>query len=157
MDDVIKAQAEENGLDADLVRAIVNKESSWNQWAMRFEPVVYASGKYLLTPDKYASRLLISIETEKVAQSCSWGPMQVMGFLARELGFFGELTKLTMPDFGIKYGCQQLKRLSQRYGEESDVISAYNQGNARKTAGGMYENQKYVDDVHSNLIKLRKI
>jgi soluble lytic murein transglycosylase-like protein len=157
MDDVVKAQAESFDLDADLVRAIITVESSWNPWVNRFEPAVYASMKYLVTPDAYASRLLISVETEKVNQSMSWGSMQVMGFLARELGFFGELTKLVQPEFGIKYGCMQLKRLFQRYNQESDVIAAYNAGSARKTVGGLYENQAYVDKVHARLVNLRKI
>lgn len=153
----IKKYAEFFGLDPDLIRAICKKESNYNPWAIRFEPVVYANGNYLITPAAYASRLLISVETEKVMQSCSIGAMQVMGFLARELGYYGELTKLCAPDFGIKYGCTQLKRLFQKYGDEAEVISAYNQGSPRKSPGGQFLNFQYVDAVHTNLIALRKI
>lgn len=141
------------GVDSDLVRAIITVESSWNPWAIRFEP----AWRYFVNPRDWADKLLITFETEQTLQACSWGPMQVMGAIARELGFQQELNRLSDPELGITYGVLKLKSLAQKYRDESDVIAAYNAGSPRKTSGGMYENQKYVDKVHQSLIKLRKI
>jgi soluble lytic murein transglycosylase-like protein len=157
LDDLIVGEASSYGIDPDLVRALITKESNYNTWAMRFEPSVYVSCKYLLAPEVHASKLIISVETEKVCQSTSWGLMQVMGFTARELEFDAELPKLLTPELGIRYGCKKLKKLFEKYNEESDVIAAYNAGGARKTPGGMYVNQTYVDGVHFYLTRIRKI
>lgn len=75
--------------------------------------------------------------------------MQVMGVVARELGFDGILTELCDEELGIAYGCKQLVRLKkwQRGYSESDIIAAYNAGSARFDKQGNYENQSYVDKV----------
>lgn len=83
--------------------------------------------------------------------------MQVIGFLARDLGFQDHLTMLCDPEIGIFYGCKNLQRLSQKYADEADVVAAYNAGSPSKTAGGMYKNQSYVDSVYTVLRGLRKL
>ena len=68
-------------LDPALVCAIVEQESAWNPWAMRFEPLFFA--KYvasLYTNNKVSA-------SEAYARGFSWGLMQVMGQVARESGF----------------------------------------------------------------------
>src|SRR5207244_13546354 len=68
-------------LDPALVCAVVEQESGWNPWAMRYEPAFFS--KYvapLYTNNKIAA-------TEAYSRGFSWGLMQVMGQVARETGF----------------------------------------------------------------------
>src|SRR5258708_15496437 len=72
--------AEAEGLDAAMVCAVVEQESGWNTWAMRYEPAFFA--KYvapLYTNNKVGA-------SEAYARGISWGLMQVMGQTAREKG-----------------------------------------------------------------------
>lgn len=68
-------------LDPALVCAVVEQESGWNPWAMRYEPAFFT--RYvapLYTNNKITA-------TEAWARGFSWGLMQVMGQVARESGF----------------------------------------------------------------------
>jgi hypothetical protein len=63
-------------------------------------------------------------------QRTSFGPIQIMGAVARELGFKGRFTELGR-HAGIEYGLKHFKKLFNRFHEEHDmvgVISAYNCG-----------------------------
>ena len=84
-----------------------------------------------------------------------WGPRCIA--VAREHGFKGWLTELCQDAIGIEYGCKHLSTFHRKYEEESDMIAAYNAGSARKTKGGMYVNQAYVNKVHQVLERLRKL
>ena|ERR1700720_4219955 len=68
-------------LDPALVCAVVEQESGWNPWAVRYEPQFFA--KYvapLYTNNKVSA-------SEVYARGFSWGLMQVMRQVAREAGF----------------------------------------------------------------------
>lgn len=146
--------AERQGLDPILVQAIVEHESGGDPFVSRYEP----HWRYLLSPRDYASRLGITGATEEMLQSMSWGLMQIMGSVARELGYDSHLVRLTDVELGLYWGCKKLKLLSRQYGEESDWIAAYNMGSPRKTPGGLYQNQKtYVDPIAARLRELRKL
>src|SRR6267154_1467813 len=149
---IIKA-AETFRLDVNLIRAIIQVESNWNTWAVRYEP----SYKYLYFPRELANQLRITEITMETLQKMSFGLMQVLGAVAMELGLTQNPAMLTDPAIGIFYGCKKLRQLFDKYADESDVISAYNQGSARKTEGGLYQNTVYVDRVHAALIGLRKL
>ena len=98
-----KAQgaAERHKLDVALVCAIVEQESSWNPWAMRYEPAFYA--KYI---EPLIEKNNLSA-TEALARATSWGLMQVMGQVAREHGFAGQyFSQLCDPDAGLEIGCR---------------------------------------------------
>lgn len=151
--EVILKAAEKHNLDADLLLAIAHVESGTNAWKVRFEP----GWKYLLTPRDYASRLLISVETETVCQSMSWGPLQIMGTVARELGFQDDLTQLVNPEIAVELSCRKLTKLFQKYGNQADVVASWNAGSPRRTPGGMYVNETYVDKVFDKLRLLKKI
>ena len=140
-------------LDTNLVQAIAEHESLGNQWAARYEP----GWKYFYFPREYAENLKITPETEEILQSVSWGPLQIMGSVARELGFKEYLTELTDLKTGLEYGCKKIRRLSDKYPDEMDVISAYNAGYPRKTPGGQYLNMLYVDAVWKRLEELRTL
>jgi soluble lytic murein transglycosylase-like protein len=87
-------------LDPVLVCAVVEQETGWNTYAIRFE-----DGFYM----RYVKPLALPSLTEAMARSFSWGLMQVMGQLAREFDWKGELTKLTDPYVGLDVGCRVLK------------------------------------------------
>lgn len=146
----ISQVSEAYGLDPKLVASIVMVESSGETCATRYEPEYH----YLLTPERFSKSLRISLDTEQVSQKMSFGLMQVMGGLARELGFEGHLVELCEPTIGLNYGCKYLKKLLDKYGKLGDAISAYNQGSPRKRLTGEYYNQEYVDKV---LERLRQI
>jgi soluble lytic murein transglycosylase-like protein len=85
-------------LDAALVQAVCEQESGWEPWAIRFEPAFKA--RYV-DPQNHEP-------TEAVARSISWGLMQIMGEVARELGYKGHLAQLCDPGVGLEWGCKHL-------------------------------------------------
>jgi soluble lytic murein transglycosylase-like protein len=149
----IRTAADKYRLDYSLVLAICEVESGFDQWATRVEP----AWKYLYFPRECSSKLGITIETETLHQCTSWGLMQVMGSVARELGYQEQLPRLCIPEYGLEYGCRKLRKQMDRYGMESDAVAAYNAGSVIMTTAGMYRNQKYVDKVNRVLIELRKL
>lgn len=149
-DDIIINCAQVYRIDEKLIRAIIKKESSWQPYAYRIEPGFwkrYVSGIkriFLSTPQKDEDWLKYPDIV-----SASYGLMQIMLSTAMEMGFcFTFPFELFDPATNIKWGCAYLRKLYDRYGTWPDAISAYNQGNNRKTIDGKYMNQKsYVDVV----------
>jgi len=139
----IRKIASKVGVEPALFEAICRAESNLDPYAVRFEP----AWRYHHFPREWASRLNISVETERVLQACSWGLPQVMGSVAREYGFQDSLVRLTEPELCLYYGAKHLKKFMEKYGDDAEAVSAYNQGSNRKTEGGMFLNQTYVDRV----------
>lgn len=113
-----------HGLDASLVCAVIEQESSWNPWAMRYEPLFFA--KYvasLYTNNKVSA-------SEAYARGFSWGLMQVMGQVARENGFTDHyLSGLCDPAVGVDMGCRVLrKKLDSAPGDTAKGLLAWNGG-----------------------------
>ena len=76
---------------------------------------------------------------EAAVEEYSWGPMQILGSTAREMGFTGALEGLSEPGESIEYGTKYLASLIRRYGLDFDaVISAYNRGHADPVGGRAY-------------------
>lgn len=138
--------------DPDLVIAISGVESNWNTMAMRYEP----KWKYFYRPEVYAKKLYITQDTEKQLQMFSYGICQIMGSVARELGFDGPLPQLLVPEFGIEFSVKKIIALRKKYPDLGDIISSYNQGSPRKNPDGSYVNQAYVDKVMKNLMQLKE-
>ena len=136
---LIKAAAARRSLPWELVYAICQVESSLNPSAIRHEPRY----RWLVGDNETMS------PTERQDQMTSWGLMQVMGAVARELGHTGPLSDLLDPPTGLFYGCLHLRRFRAKYDIWPDVIAAYNAGSPRRVAGqiGPYVNQSYVDKV----------
>src|ERR1700756_4719478 len=116
--------AEVHGLDPALVCAVIEQESAWNTWAMRYEPAFFA--KYvasLYTNNKVSA-------TEAYARGISWGLMQVMGQVARETGFDALfLSALCDPEQGLAVGCKVLrKKFDALAGDTTRGLLAWNGG-----------------------------
>ena len=134
-----------------IVGAIIMQESAGNTCATRYEEHY----KWTLHPDRYAQINKVSRQTELIHQKTSWGLMQVMGSVARELGHQGPLMELCKPEVGIEYGVKQLLKLKLRHKENlADVIAAYNAGSPRRNEQGQYVNQNYVNQVNRYISEL---
>lgn len=138
-------------LDRALVCAIVMQETKGNPWLTRFEP----NWQYWEMPIAFASSNSVNTATERMMQSMSWGPMQIMGSVAREMGFGAELTRLALPEFALAYSCKKLAAIFEKHPTEDDAIAAWNAGSPRKKEDGTYSNQAYVDGVHGFLQQFR--
>jgi soluble lytic murein transglycosylase-like protein len=124
IDDLIKitkATATAHGIDPALLCALVEHESSWDVWAMRYEPDFY---------DRYVKPLTGMSITEKTARSTSFGLTQCMGQVARELGFTQKwLSELCDPVTGLEYGARKLKKcLDAAAGSTVVALLRYNGG-----------------------------
>jgi len=151
---LIHTVAAENGIDPVLFEAICRVESSLNQFAMRYEP----KWNYLYFQREHAGQLGITEETETQLQKFSYGLCQIMGSVAREHGYRGPLVALIAdPALCLKFGAIHLKKFLWKYQTEAEAIAAYNAGSARKTPGGMFVNQQYVDKVDKVLRQLRPL
>lgn len=130
---------------ADLIEAIVIVESSGNPHAMNPEPrypYLWDVAKWQpfrdLSRDELASRvpppdfhtLAGDRDQEWIGQAMSWGLMQIMGALARELGFRGPyLSELCRVDVNLRLGCLHVGHLLRwANGDERKAIGAYNAG-----------------------------
>src|SRR3972149_6856869 len=111
-----------------LIKAVIAKESSFNEKAYRFE-----------------SKL----------NDASHGLMQVLYHTAIALGFEGKPDDLYKPDVNIYYGTMLLSiNLKCSRGKIDTAISAYNAGwsskrpfDAKRKKDGNFFNQDYVDKV----------
>ena len=116
-----KKWAPKYGLDPYLVCAVIEQESGWNPWAVRFEPGFLA--RYV----KPVNPLLPT--TQEITRACSFGLMQVMGEVALECGFVLKfLTELCDPDCGVDFGCRKLQKCFLLHGEAEGALLEYNGG-----------------------------
>jgi len=122
--DLARQIAREHSLDPALVCAVIEQESAWNPWAVRYEPAFLS--RYV-APLYTAGKLSA---TETYTRAMSWGLMQVMGQVAREFGFReSSLSELCDPATGIEFGCRILAaRLARAKGEVPAALLAWNGG-----------------------------
>ena len=108
-----KDQAKLQLLDPALVCAVIEQESGWSPWAMRFEPMFL---KNYVKP-----HLPEAPTTGEIARATSWGLMQIMGQVALENGFEGRFfTELCDPATGIQFGCKKLRACLEARSEDND-------------------------------------
>src|SRR5579862_1198560 len=109
----------------ELVCAIVEQESGWDRWALRYEPAFYA--RYV---EPQLARGAIADESEARARAFSWGLMQVMGQVAREHGFAGaSLTALCDPAVCLTVGCRVFAaKLAAAEGKVERALLLWNGG-----------------------------
>lgn len=117
-----KQTATKYGLDPALVCAVVEQESSWNPWASRFEPRFLA---------RYVEPLGLKDITESQERAFSYGLMQLMGEVSRELGWKGPILQLTDPAVNLVLGCQHLvNKLKAASGDVTKGLLLWNGGSA---------------------------
>lgn len=125
-------------LDVALVCAVVEQESAWDRWGIRYEPAFYS---------RYVLPLGLKSQTEARARSISWGPMQVMGQVAREFGYRATyLSQLCEWDDGLDIGCKVLShKIAVAGGDVRKGLLRYNGGG----------NPRYPDEVLGRMWKYR--
>lgn len=134
----ISEAAAAHGLDPRVVEAVVAVESSGRTHAYRFEPQFF--DKYLSGKPEWRSAV-----PERV--SASYGLMQVMFVVAKELGFTGEPELLFVPRIGLDWGCRKLATLmAWAEGDVVRALAAYNGGRGGNTTPPL-RNQAYADRV----------
>lgn len=137
-----RSTAERHQLYPELVCAVIEQESGWNTWAIRYEPAFY--DRYILP---LRSRGEIIHETESRARATSWGLMQVMGQVAREAGFANTfLSALCDPPTGLEIGCAVLDhKLAAAEGNVAKALLLWNGGG----------NSNYAVEVLARAVKYR--
>lgn len=150
--DMIHAKSEKYGISPELIAAVIMTESSCNPEAVREEK----HWKYYYKVSENAKRMGCPVDQEEYFQRISWGLMQVMGSVARELGYTGPLSALSDPDTGADLGCQKLAEVLSRYKDQNAAIASYNASAPRRIAEtGKYRNQEYVDRVNKFMDQLK--
>lgn len=118
--------------------SLIELESAWNQWAVRYEP------GYNWICRSPRLDVYISQSTLKYSQKCSYGLCQVMGNHYYEQGGKGYCTELLDAELNMKVACEIIKRHKDKYGRNPlDVYAAYNAGTVRMY-DGVYSNAKIV-------------
>lgn len=125
------------GLQPSLVEAVCWQESSSRTSAYRYEPLFWA--RYLTRKPEYAT-----LNPARV--SASYGLMQIMFPVARELGFMGEPEELFAPAIGLEWGCRKLAHeIAWAKGDLEQALAAYNGGRGgnvvRPFRNGVYATQ----------------
>lgn len=141
--DLIETIATKHRLNPGLVTAIIETESSFETYAMRYE----AHWRWFFDVEEHAKALRITAETERQMQKFSYGLMQVMGAVAREHGYHDSLVKLCKPEDGIEYGCKHFAMYLRRYKTVHAALAAYNGGPGAIKGPYEFANQEYVDKV----------
>lgn len=159
----IREAAALHGLDPRVVAALVTVESSgnpfaWNPepryrylWDVRqrrpFRPLTASENADEVPPADFPF-IAGDRDQEWWAQQASWGLMQVMGAVARELGFRGPyLTELVQPRTNLGLGCRHLANLlAWAEGDLVQALAAYNGGKAGNTTEP-FRNESYASKV----------
>jgi hypothetical protein len=150
--EAIQAIAKEQKIDPKLLQAICTVESSLKTNLVRFEP----SYSYLFQTSTWATKLLISQDTEAACQRFSYGLGQVMGAVCREYGYKDNLMNLVTDwKSALKYSAMHLAKLSKNRPNLQDAIASYNAGTVKKTADNLYMNQSYVNKVMRELENIK--
>lgn len=125
-----KKIATAEGCDPVLIAAMIEQESAWQPWAIRYEPAFMA---------RYVAKLYTTGEvktaTEAYGRAFSWGLLQTLGQVAREHGFDGPLAQLCDPQTGVSVGCRVwLNKLKMAKGDVHQGLLYWNGGSAKEYA-----------------------
>jgi soluble lytic murein transglycosylase-like protein len=145
---IVDEIAAKYNLDAVLVKAIIEVESSWDETSFKFEKSLYE--RYIQKPDSFKVVAPETIDTTLVLLSSSMGLMQILGSTARSIGFTQRLSALFNPEVNIDVGCRYLAMLWKNYYNKyglKGVISAYNAGKPLLNNDGTFVNADYVNKV----------
>lgn len=116
---LVKEKAIAVGIDPALACAVIEQESGWNPWSIRYEPAFFT---------RYESSQ-IATATEKVARSISWGLFQTMGQSVRDAGYKGDLAALCDPQTGVTWGLAVLqKKMALAHDDVNKALLFWNGG-----------------------------
>lgn len=116
----IQAAAVQWGLDPLLLEAQVIVESSGNADAFRFEQGFWSN--YLKGKAEWTGQIARRV-------SSSYGLMQIMYPVAKEIGFGGKPEELFVPEVNLYWGCKKFKQLLDwANGDVQKALVAYNGG-----------------------------
>ena len=163
--DLIISAADRYKVPRPLALAVTEQESAFDSWAWNPEPkyrylwdVLMNKPFRKLTPAEDASEIPpmdfksyhgVPVDAEWWGQQASWGPMQVMGAVARERGFMGRfLSQLCDPEIGIEIGCRHLGIYLRRFKDPFPTLEAWNGG-----PGAVGKNPKYAREVLARVEK----
>ena len=153
------------GIEPLIIAAVIQHESSFNPYAWNPEPhyryfwnvktnapfrAISKAESDSPFPPKDFPTVAGDPDQEWWAQQASWGLMQVMGALARELGWMGRfLPEITNPEIALDLGCKQLNRLQTwAKGDVEQMLAAYNGGKVGNVVRP-FKNQMYATTVLS--------
>lgn len=134
----VATMADRYGLDRDLVRAVVEVESSGRTHAYRYEPAFWL--RYMTHKPEFDGAV-----PERV--SASYGLMQVMYTTALQHGFTGAPEQLFVPLVGLEYGCRHLRHLLDEAGGDRERALAQYNGGSKGNTSRPFRNQYYVNKV----------
>jgi hypothetical protein len=117
-------------LDPALVCAIIDQESYWNPWTMRYQRSVFPR---IVIPLLKTGQISIS---EGYARCFRWGLMGVLGCDAREAGFTAwELSTLCDGGENLAIGCKILRRkIDDADGDTSRALLTWGEYQLRERA-----------------------
>lgn len=116
--------AARHGLSAGILCGLIERESSWDPWSIRYEDGFFT--RYI---EKLIAQHLLNDPTEERARAFSWGLGQVMGEEARERGYSGHLAMLCDPPTGVEWTAIVLARkLELASGNLARGLQGYNGG-----------------------------
>jgi len=117
-------------LDPALVCAVIEQESGWNPWKMRFQKSVFPR---VVVPLLKGDRISIS---EGYARCFCWGLMGILGHDAREAGFAGPyLSALCDSGENVSLGCRILRRkIDAASGETFRALLTWGECQSRERA-----------------------
>ena len=172
--ELIRSTANVYGIDANLLEAVVIKESSGNPWAWNpepayrylwdvrkgrpFRPLTSAEVRAKFPPADFPA-LVGDSDHEWWGQQASWGLLQLMGAVARELGYKAPyLPSLCNPATNLTWGAKHLSaRLQWAGGDKRTALAGYNAGTAGGPTGALARAGTYPDKVlaiYAQLLKL---
>lgn len=167
---LIDDAAKRHGLDPKVVAAQIQIESGGNPYAFRPERYPYVwdlrAGKPFRRLDPSEVRSLLAPvdfygldglhEQEWTLQRASIGLGQLMGAVARELGFTGTfLLELTNPETNIEFHCRKLTTdLKWSGGDIRSALAAYNGGRGGNAPGALLRNEAYVQKVEKAMKRI---
>lgn len=138
LSDIIVDTARRNGVPYKLlaamawhesVKAVPGNDIVIAQYATRYEPKFY---------ERYIVPMLSKLKAgEAYGRATSWGYCQIMGQVARELGFAGPfLAQLTDPKTNFEYGARKLARcFGVTRGDTELALLRYNGGGNKEYPG----------------------
>jgi soluble lytic murein transglycosylase-like protein len=100
---LVQKYATKYGIPFEILCGLIERESGWDQYCIRFEPQFYQEYVIPLMNSKRITNI-----TEAEARAMSWGLMQPLLETAREFGYSGPAAQLCDPETGLDIGCKIL-------------------------------------------------